>query len=81
MKTITLPKTSADFAELLAQARADDLVVRLADGSEYLLIALDEFDEELAKSRRNPRLMALLDARAAQTVTTPLGEVKNRLGL
>ena len=81
MKSIDVPKISAEVAQLLDQARLDDLVVRLPDGSEFLLIALDEFDQEVAKSRANPRLMALLDARAAQSSTIPLDEVKRRLQL
>ena len=81
MKTIDLTQTSVDIAHLLDQARQDDLVVRLADGSEFLLVALDDMDQEVAKSRNNPRLMALLEARAAQTATVPLDEVKRRLQL
>jgi hypothetical protein len=81
MKTITLPSTSTDVDHLLDQARQDDLLVRLADGSEFLLIAVDEFDQELAKGRDNPRLAALLEKRAAQTATMPLDEVKRRLDL
>jgi hypothetical protein len=81
MKLIDLTHTARDVASLLDEARQDDLVVRLADGSEFLLIALDEFDQEIAKSRANPRLMALLEARAAQTSTSSLHEVKERLQL
>ncbi len=81
MKTIDLTQTSVDIGHLLEQARQDDLVVRLADGSEFLLVALDEMDQEVAKSRNNPRLMALLEARAAQTATVPLDEVRRRLQL
>ena len=81
MKTIDLPQTSHDVAHLLDQARQDDLVVRLSDGSEFLLVALDEFDQEIARSRNNPRLMALLEARASQSATVSLHEVKRRLPL
>ncbi len=81
MKTIDLAQTTSDVARLLDEARNDDLVVRLADGSEFLLIALDEFDQEIAKTRANPRLMALLETRAAQTSTVRLDEVKRRLQL
>ena len=81
MKTIDLAQTSGDVARLLDEARQNDLVVRLSDGSEFLLIALDEFDQEIARSRENPRLMALLEARAAQTTTFPVDEVKRRLQL
>jgi hypothetical protein len=42
---------------------------------------IDDFDQEIAKSRANPRLMALLEARAAQTTTVSLDEAKRRLNL
>ena len=81
MKNIDLTRASADVTRLLDQARQDDLVVRLADGSEFLLLALDEFEQEIARSRDNPRLIALLETRAAQTTTVSLDEVKRRLQL
>ena len=81
MRTIDLPQTPPDVAKLLDQAREDDLIVRLADGSEFLLVAVDDFDREIARGRANPRLMALLDERARQTETVPLEEVRRRLGL
>jgi hypothetical protein len=81
MKTVDLPKTAADVIKLLDLARHDDLIVRLADGTEFLLIAIDEFDQEVAKSRNHPRLMALLEARAAQSTTTSLDDVKRQLQL
>jgi hypothetical protein len=81
VKTIDIDQTAPDVVHLLEQARNDDLIVRLADGSEFLLIALDEFDQEIARTRNNPRLMALLETRAQQTATIPLDEVKRKLGL
>jgi len=81
MKTVDLAPTSSDVADLLAQARDEDLLVSLPDGTEFLLVAIDDFESEIAKSRANPRLMALLDARAQQNASVPLDEVKRRLGL
>jgi hypothetical protein len=81
MKTIDLAQTSPDVALLLDQARNDDLILRLADGSEFLLVAVDDFDHEIARTRNNPKLMALLESRAKQATTIPLDEVKRRLGL
>lgn len=81
MRTIELPGTSREIGELLDQASDEDLVVRLPDGSEFLLLALDEFEQEVKRSRNNPELMALLDARAGQSATIPVEEVKRRLGL
>jgi hypothetical protein len=81
MKTIELTHASPDVATLLDQARVDDIVVRMADGSEFLLVAVDDFDREIARTRANPRVMALLEARAKQTATVSLEEAKRRLGL
>ena len=58
-------------------------VTRLADQvsprDEQSLI--DHFDEEIARTRQNARLMALLDERARQGQTIPLAEVKQQLDL
>jgi len=81
VKTIDFAQAPLEMARLFDQARDEDLIVRLEDGSEFLLVAIHEFDEEIARTRNNPRLMALLESRARQAVTVPLDEVKRRLGL
>ncbi|MEX0704446.1 MAG: hypothetical protein WD069_20260 [Planctomycetales bacterium] len=65
----------------MTQARREDIVVQAADGTEFLLTAVDDFDEEIALTRRNEKLMALLDERARQPQTTSLADVKRELGL
>jgi hypothetical protein len=81
MKTITIPPQAAEVNAILAQAREEDVLVRSADGGEFMLTAVDDFDEEIARGRRSDKLMALLDQRAKQTQTIPLEEVKRQLGL
>ncbi|HMF37771.1 MAG TPA: hypothetical protein VKF17_14075 [Isosphaeraceae bacterium] len=81
MKTIELTHASPDVASLLDQARVDDIVVRMADGSEFLLVAIDAFDREIARTYANPWLMALLEVRAKQAATVTLEEAKRSLGL
>ena len=81
MKTISVPKQSREINELLAQARQEDLLVRTADGAEFMLMAIDDFDEEIARTRQNGKLMAFLEERARQQKTVPLDEVKRQLGL
>jgi hypothetical protein len=81
MKTITLP---ADFTEIYAvfeQAKNEDVIIQLADGRQFILSAIDDFDVEIAQTRRNQKLMTFLDQRAKQTQTIPLDEVKRQLGL
>jgi hypothetical protein len=46
-----------------------------------MLTAIDDFDEEIAQTRRIVQLMALLDERGKQAQAIPLEEVKRRLGL
>lgn len=46
-----------------------------------LLSAVDDFDIEIAQTRQNEKLMALLEERARQTHTLPHDEVKRRLGI
>lgn len=81
MKTVTITGGSAEVRALLEQARDEDLIVRMDDGTEFMLSAIDDFDHEIAQTRRNEKLMALLDQRAGQTRTIPLEEVKKQLGL
>jgi hypothetical protein len=81
MKTINLSNLTNELTALLDQANDEDVVVRLADGREFLLSAVDDFDIEIAHTRQNTKLMALLEERAQQTRTVPLDEVKRRLGI
>lgn len=81
MKTVNIAQPTTELTALLEQANEEDLVVRLADGREFLLSAVDDFDIEIALTRQNEKLMTLLDERARQTQTVPLDEVKRRLGI
>ena len=81
MKTINIPVQATEVNELLAKAREEDILVKSADGLEFLVTAVDDFDQELARTRQNARLMALLDERAKQSATVPLAAVKRQLGL
>jgi hypothetical protein len=81
MKTVTIPAQATDINVLLEQGRQEDILVRAADGAEFIISAVDDFDQEIARTRQNAKLMALLDKRARQTQTVPLDEVKRQLGL
>lgn len=81
MKTISISEEGQQLKALLEEARREDVVVRLADGSEFVLAAVDEFEHEVVRARLNDKLMAFLDRRALQERTVSLEEVKRRLGL
>jgi hypothetical protein len=81
MKTITVSKRAKVINELLDRARRQNLTIRSSDGHEFILAEVDDFDREIALTRRNKRLMKLLDRRARRKGTVPLVEAKARLGL
>jgi hypothetical protein len=81
MKTITVSLNAVEVNALLEQAREEDILVRAADGTEFMVSAVDDFEDEVARTRRNARLMAMLDERATQEQTISLDEVKRRLGV
>ena len=81
MKTITISPQAIEVNAILVQARQEDVLVRTAEGEQFMLTAVDDFDEETARTRRNDKLMTLLDQRAKQSQTISLEEVKQQLGL
>jgi hypothetical protein len=81
VKTISISNPTNELTTLLDQVNDEAVIVRLADGREFLLSAVDDFDIEIAQTRQNAKLMALLEERAQQTRTIPLDEVKRRLGI
>jgi heme oxygenase len=80
MKTIVISEQSSEIQALLQQAIEEDLIIKLTNGSEFILSAVDDFDLEIAKTRQNEKLMTLLDQRAKQTQTISLSEVEEKLG-
>ncbi|MFH1918959.1 MAG: hypothetical protein ABIP48_03595 [Planctomycetota bacterium] len=81
MKTVSIPPQATEVNALLEQARDDDILVRMADGTEFMVTVIDEFDEEVGRTRQNAKLMALLEERAKQEQTVPLADVMRQLGL
>jgi hypothetical protein len=81
MKTVTISRRARGINALLEQARRRNLILRSADGHEFILAEVDDFDREIELTRQNKELMELLDQRAKQTKTIPLDEVRAELGL
>jgi hypothetical protein len=79
MKTINVPEDAVEINALLDQARCDDLVLRTADGTQFLLV--EDFEDEVRRTRNNEELMALLDERRREAATISLEEIKQELGL
>ena len=66
MRTVAIPAQASEIIALLEQARDEDVLVQTADGTEFVVTAIDEFDQEIARTRQNAKLMAMLDERAKQ---------------
>lgn len=81
MKTINVSPQATEVNSLLEQAREEDILVRAADGTEFMVSAVDDFDYEVARTRQNAKLMAMLDERAKTEKTISLEDVKRQLGL
>jgi len=79
MKIIDVPPDATEINALLDQARCDDLVLRAADGTQFVLG--EDFEDEVRRTRENKQLMALLDERRREAATIPLEQVKRELGL
>ena len=82
MKTVELNGTKPPtLAEILAQATQENIILRTADGQEFVIAEVDDFDREIALVRQNKELMDLLAQRSKEPGKYSLDEVKKQLGL
>jgi len=79
MKTLTISPDDKAVSALLRRAQEGGVILRSPDGREFILAEIDDFDREIELTRKNKRLMKLLDERAKQTRTIPLVEAAARL--
>ena len=61
MKTIDLTQAAPSLNDLLEMARRENLVLKTEGGKEFLPTEVDDFDEEVRRTRENSKLMALVD--------------------
>jgi hypothetical protein len=81
MKTIDVTKRAHAVNALLDKARHNDVLVRAADGTEFFLTAVDDFDEEIARTSQNKKLMAVLQMRAKAPAALTLEQLRERNGV
>ena len=65
--------------DILVEAQQNNLILRTADGLEFIIAQIDDFNREIELTRQNKELMAFLDRRAEQTKTVSAAEAKARL--
>jgi hypothetical protein len=81
VKTIDLTSGTPSVPELLNIASEDNVLLRTADGREYLLAEVDDFEREVALARQNQELMELLDQRSRPSKTYSIEEARKILGI
>jgi hypothetical protein len=81
MRRISVSRRARSINALLKQAREENIIVRDANGREFMLAEIDDFDREIELTRQNKKLMDFLDRRARQTASVPLAEARKQLGL
>ncbi|MBE9114438.1 hypothetical protein IQ249_00875 [Lusitaniella coriacea LEGE 07157] len=79
MKVIQVSEDSTTLATLLEAAQHENLILRTADGLEFILAELDDFDREIELTRQNEELMDFLNRRAEATQTVSAAEARARL--
>ncbi len=80
MKTIVVAAHEQALHHLLEQASQENLILQTADGREFILAEIDDFDREAELTRQNEELMRLLDARGRERGAVSLAEARARLG-
>lgn len=81
MKTILVSLQETAVHELLQQASQENLILQTADGREFILAEIDDFEHEIGLTRQNEELMRLLDVRGREKGTVSLAEARERLDL
>ena len=81
MKTVIVSTRARKLYALLRQAQRGGLILRSPEGREFILAEIDDFNREIELTRKNKKLMKLLDERGKQTKTYTAAEVRAKLGL
>jgi hypothetical protein len=85
MKTIAIETENRPLVEWLPKADSEEVVYLTRNGrAEYVLVPLDEGDEEVLAIQKNPRLMAFLAEcveRARKGPSKSLAQIKSELGI
>ena len=81
MKAIDLAANSPSLSELLRLADEDNLILRTAEGREFVLAPVDDLEQEAAQVAQNEELMEFLAERSRDAKRSSWHDAKKRLGL
>jgi hypothetical protein len=79
MKAIDLSTCSPALPEILQLASEENVILKTADGRQFVIAEIDDFAEEVRLTRQNEALMRLLDERSKERTTLSLKEVREQL--
>jgi len=79
MKAINVSKASPTLREVLELAGEDNVLLRTAEGRQFVLAEIDDFEEEVAKVRNNKAIMRLLAKRSKEAGRLSLSQVREGL--
>lgn len=81
MKVIDCSVIDLSLSELLKLALEDTLLLKSPDGPEFVVVQVDDFEEEVKSLGQSERFMKFLEERSQEKTRYSLGEVKQRLGI
>lgn len=82
MKTVNLATTPSNLEDLLDLAGKEAVLLKTAEGREFILTEVDDdFDKEIESVRQNRELLDFLDHRSGEKETLSLKQVRERLKL
>lgn len=81
MTTIELETEEPTLDDLLARADGENLLLRTADGREFVLAEVDDLTPEVELIRQNRELMEFLEQRSRHAASVSLNDAKRLLGL
>jgi hypothetical protein len=79
VKAIDLTQADPTLSEVLELAGDSNVVVRTADGREFVVAAIDDFADEVAKTAANPALRRLLSERSQERTRHTPDDVRAKL--
>ncbi len=81
MKTIELTPDTPSLYELVELADQENIIIKTAQGKQFVLAELDDFDLEVDKLRNSKEFMAFLEQRSKERGITSIEQLRQELGI
>ena len=81
MKTIELAAETPSLPELIELADGENIIIKTAQGKQFVLAELDDFELEVEQLKNSKDFMAFLDQRSKERGRTSIEELRRELGV